>query len=287
MFIPDVPDYAPWVVEKYPDVASKGIWIAIGGFLGAIGGGTYDYIGYIGCLREKKWGLITTRDGIKDRSTLPIDVSVENVMRGKAWLLPAKIDVGVGFCCVLIFTICFYALGAAMLHSKEIIPDNANPLVHQALFVTQFHPLMVYFYQLGIFMAFWGTIYGAYELYIRTAKECFRPLSRVIHDMPDRKFRLILLIYCAGGALPLLWIMENPVKTVEPAAIVGGVFTCGLWCFLMVWTDRRFLPNPLQMGRTLVALTMVSGTVLTVLGAKAIADYIAQLVATISQYFAG
>ena len=278
MFVPEVPDYAPWVVAKYPDIASTGIWVAIGAFLGAIGGGTYDYIGYIGCYREKKWGLISTRDGTHDASTLPIDEAPENIRRGKAWLLPARIDVGIGFFCVLLFTICFYVLGASMLHPKEVVPDTAEPLVHQALFVTQFHPLMMYLYQLGIFMAFWGTIYGAYEIYIRTARECFRPLSRAIHDMPDRTFRLILLIYCAGGALPLLWVMENPVKTVEPAAIVGGVFTCGLWCFLMLWTDRSFLPPSLRMPKLLMLATVASGVVLTAIGAKAIVDYVARLI---------
>ncbi len=274
--IPD-PPYAPWIQDKYPEVADKAIWVAIGTFLGAIGGGTYDYIGYLGCYREKKWGLLQTRDGYDDRTQLPIDTSAENVRRGKRWLLPAKIDVGVGFISVLIFTICFMVLGASMLHPREIIPSSSQPLEHQALFVTQFHPAMKYFYQIGIFMAFWGTIYGAYEIYLRTAEECFRPLSRRIHEMPERKFRFLILVYCAGGALPLLWIMENPVKTVEPAAIIGGVFTCGLWCFLMIWTDRQFLPKPLQMGRVLVTLTAISGLVLTALGIQSIFDYAMQV----------
>ncbi|MFP6612415.1 MAG: Nramp family divalent metal transporter [Pirellulales bacterium] len=276
-FVPKVPDYAPWVKDAYPKVAEIPVWIAIGTFLGAIGGGTYDYIGYLGCFREKKWGLIQSRDGSKDSGMLPIDESPENIRRGKRWLLPAKIDVGVGFFCVLLFTICFLALGAAMLHPQEVIPDSAEPLKHQAEFVTQFHPAMKYFYQLGIFMAFWGTIYGAYEIYIRTAEECFRPISRRVREMPKGKFRLIVLVYCAGGALPLLWLMDDPVKIVTPAAIIGGVLMCGLWCFLMIWTDRHFLPKPLRMGRTLFALTVVSGTVLTVLGLKAVWDYAAGL----------
>ena len=63
-----------------------------------------------------------------------------------------------------------------------------------------------------------------------------------------------------------------------PAAIVGGVLTCGLWCFAMVWADRQFLPQPLRMRRGLLGLTCFSGVVLTALGAKAIWDYVAGLV---------
>ena len=69
--------------------------------------------------------------------------------------------------------------------------------------------------------------------------------------------------------------------SIEPAAIVGGVFTCGLWCFLMIWTDRHFLPKPLRMGRFLVITNIVAGTVLTGIGIKAILDYVLSLLAKI------
>ena len=276
-FVPNVPDYEPWVQEKYPKVAGKAIWIAIGGFLGAIGGGTYDYIGYVGCFREKKWGLIGTRDGDDDTGTLPLDTSEENVQRGRRWLLPARIDVGVGFFCVLIFTICFVLLGASMLHSEQIVPDSIDPLRHQAVFLTQFHPAMKFLYQIGIFTAFFGTIYGAYEIYMRTAQECLHPLSERVRNLPEKKFRMIILAYCALGGLALLWTMDSPVSIVEPAAIVGGVFACGLWCFAMIWADKKFLPKPLQMRPILLGLTAISGLFLTALGAKAIIDYLNKL----------
>ena len=145
-------------------------------------------------------------------------------------------------------------------------------------FLTQFHPALLYLYQLGIFMAFWGTIYGAYEIYIRTAYECLLPLSRPLRTMPVRHFRAAVLAYCGLGGLALLWLTEDAEVIVQPAAILGGVFTCGLWCFAMLWTDRRFLPKALRMGKTLAALTWISGIVLTGLGMLAIYDYVKVLV---------
>jgi hypothetical protein len=86
-----------------------------------------------------------------------------------------------------------------------------------------------------------------------------------------------VLIYTGVFGLLLLWTMSDPVAIITPASILGGVFTCGLWCFAMIWTDRRFLPRAFQMGRGLITLLIISGTFLTALGAKAILDYLGQV----------
>ena len=270
--IPSIPDYEPWVAQKYPDVASVPVMVELGWYLGAIGGGTYDYLGYIGCMREKNWGLIGSKN------TGVISEDPENIQRGKRWLIPAKTDVGLGFLAVLIFTICFTVLGATVLHPQEQIPSGFNLFSLQAQFLTQFHESFKYLYQVGIFMAFFGTIYGAYEIYIRTAQECLRPVSQTVRDMPERTFRHIVLAYCGIGGLALMWMAPNAVSLVKPAAIVGGVFACGLWCFAMIWADRKFLPKALRMRPVLLILTIISGTVLTVLGVQAIIAYVQDLI---------
>ena len=297
--VPTVPQYEDWIATKYPKIAARSPWVEVGVYLGAIGGGTYDYIGYIGCLREKAWGAIgvvrsarsldpqcgeaLTADGAKSRllndaSTFAIDIDPENVKRGRRWLLPAKIDTATSFLSVLIFTVCFAVLGAVILHPLQKVPSGRELFTHQAGFLTTLHGSLLYLYQVGIFMAFWGSIYGAYELYTRTAYECVTPLSRRLRQAPVERIRIAVLLYCALGGLVLLWTVEDPVQIVTPAAIVGGVLTCGLWCFAMIWVDRHFLPRPLRMGKTLVVLAILSGVAMTMLGLKSLWDYTATLV---------
>lgn len=279
---PRVPDFDPWVTVKYPDIAARSPWVETLTCLGAVGGGTYDYVGYVGFLREKAWGAIGTRHGKYEidasvpSSPLPIDTSADNVRRARRWLLPTQIDNGIGFACVLVFTLCFILLGARILHPAELVPADNELFSHQATFLTSMHPALLYVYQLGIFMAFFGTIYGAYEVYARTAHECLMPVSRLVRQMPFNQFRRGLVLYCAALGLLLLWTLPmKPEDIVAPAAILGGVFTCGLWCLAMLWTDRRFLPKPLQMRWPLFGAVAVSGVVLTLLGIKAIWDYVA------------
>ncbi len=280
-FIPTLPkDYEPWIHQDYASISMRPPWVEIVTYLGAIGGGTYDYIGYLGCLREKAWGALGLKKDkfavhpVSEAKTLPIATNPENIARGKRWLLPVKVDTGIGFFSVLVFTACFVILGAVILQPQHQIPGGNELFNFQAQFLTRLHPSLLYVYQLGIFFAIWGTVYAAYEIYIRTAFECLAPVSERVRTMPYARFRYYLIAYCAGFGLLLLWTMEDPISIVTPAAIIGGVFTCGLWCFAMMWTDRKFLPKPLQMGKGLYAWVAVSGLVLTLMGMKGIWDYL-------------
>jgi len=271
-FVPQVPVFPNWVHE-FDDIAQDSELAFICVCLGAIGGGTYDYLGYLGCYREKSWGALGLANRGQDTweesrpAEISFDVDAQNIRRGRNWLVPVKIDMGIGFVAVVIFTMCFIILGAIILHPEHAVPDKFALLSKQARFLTNFHPALVYLYQIGIFMAFWGTIYGGYEIYLRTAHECVLPLSRNLQRLRPSTFRQGMLAYCASGGLLLVWLGgDDPAAIVKPAAIVGGVFTCGLWCFAMIWADRRFLPKPLQMRPLLFIMTVLSGICLTGLG---------------------
>ncbi|MCA9067066.1 MAG: hypothetical protein KDA96_28580, partial [Planctomycetaceae bacterium] len=73
------------------------------------------------------------------------------------------------------------------------------------------------------------------------------------------------------------WLTENPIQLITFPSLVGGVLTCGLWCFGMVWLDRKHLPRRLQMKTPLLAGTLLSGGLLTALGGKAFYDFVVGL----------
>lgn len=54
---PRLPAYEPWVAASYPDIAREPTFFHVAVFLGVIGGGIQDYLGYVGMMREKAWGL--------------------------------------------------------------------------------------------------------------------------------------------------------------------------------------------------------------------------------------
>jgi hypothetical protein len=279
--IPSLPAYAPWVAERFPAIAARSPWIELGTYLGAIGGGSQDYFGYIGMLREKGWGLLGRTESPGAEGSGPegirIDTDPANVNRGRRWLRAPLADTGGSFFCVVLFTIAFMILGAVLLHPQQIVPSGLQLLSVQAEFLTQLHPNLLYLYQFGVFTAFFGTILGAYELYVRTTHECLRPVSTRIRRMPLSQLRPWVVGYCGVAGIAIMWFGGNPVSIVTPAALFGGVLTCGIWCLLMVWTDYRFLPVPLRMGWVLRALNIASGMFLTGWGIRGVYDFVHDL----------
>ena len=84
-----------------------------------------------------------------------------------------------------------------------------------------------------------------------------------------------------GHAHPVGYGTRKPLdirrqRSIE-LTVVGGVLTCGLWCYGMIWLDRKNLPGPLQMGRPQLLATVLSRLLLSAMGFKALYDYFAAL----------
>ena len=73
------------------------------------------------------------------------------------------IDVVVSFVIIMVFTICFAALGAAILNPQQIIPNGFNLLTTQAGYLVRpeqsalAQTLLGWVYKTGIFFAFFPT----------------------------------------------------------------------------------------------------------------------------------
>jgi Mn2+/Fe2+ NRAMP family transporter len=287
-FIPRIPDYAPWIFQKYADVAARPPWVEITVYIGAIGGGTYDYIGYVGLLREKDWGMLGLPNlaEVQKRvyeleekgERIPLSEEAGDVKTALAWTKAPAIDSIVSFVSVILFAAGFMIGGARLLHTEQLIPSGLKLLEYQAQFLTQIHRWLLPLYDMGVFLAIAGTIYGAYEVYTRTAYECLRTVFPGLRKINIKKLRLWVCLYVGVVGLFLMWmtrLLPN-MKLIDlptPAGIIGGVMTCGLWCLAMIWTDRKYLPKPYQMRGWLVSLNWIAGLGMAFMGLKAWWDY--------------
>jgi Mn2+/Fe2+ NRAMP family transporter len=262
LVLPAFPDYEPWVAQRYADIAKEAAFFHLAVFLGVVGGGVQDYVGYVGMIREKKWG--NAGDGpAGEPAALPGDE--RSVTLGMAWTRAPFFDVVCSFVCVLVMTACFMILGAAVLHPSMEVPTDQDLYSKQSAFLGLVHPSLVNVYKAGIFFAMFGAIYGTFEVYARTAYEPLRAI------WPERRWdatrvRRLVTLYSAAGALLLLWTGLKTVMIVKVTSPMSGVFGSGLWCLAMLWVNYAQMPKPYRMRPLLVALTIAAGLAMAGVG---------------------
>jgi len=261
--VPSFPAHPDWIATKYPAVAQRNLGLEIAVLLGTIGGGVQDYVGYVGLMREKKWGASAQGSAGGARPMLPLDA--DGVARGRRWLRAPLLDTGLSFVSVLAISGCFLMLGAAVLHPNQVVPTNKDLYSQQAAFFQAIAPWLQVVYQVGIAVAIFGALYGTFEIYSRSALE----VGRAVFPRGEWRLspvRLAVTLFAGGGGLLLLWTgwkVEGLVKLVAP---LSGVLGCGLWCFAMLWTDRTQLPKAYRMPIALLGATAVVAVLLTAVG---------------------
>lgn len=285
--IPSLPnEYAPFVQQKYPDVAARSVWVEVVTYMGAVGGGIYDYIGYVGYTKQRQWGIFNRSDAddvenlmreLGPGQTVPINTEESNIQRGIAWLKAPQIDVLLSFAAITFFTATAMVLGAQSLNQAELIPSGLNLYTYQASWFTDIAPGLDVLWQIGVFFAIFGTMYATWEGYTWTWLMSFRPFSARVRQLEQDGMstaRILTFVYCGGLGLVLMWSDLSAVAIVTPASILGGVFGCGLWCFGMIWAERTSLPTELQGSRLYYAGLVVSGLFLTFSGVISIIEYL-------------
>lgn len=278
LLLPRRPVYPAWLLEspKYAgEFRNRSEWLEVSIYLGAVGGGAYDYIGYIGMLREKQWGLAGRR--VATRAELDAAVAAGNaaapinIERARQWGRAPLFDTWASFAFVILVTLLFATLGTLVLNREQVVPANNDLLNEQEAFMSALHPELRWVYRMGVFLAFIGTLYGAFDVYRHTLVEAATamfPKSITPERIP--MVRVGTIVYCLLGGLIMIWLPESMAGTIINrltfGSIISGAASCGLWCFAMLWADRVRLPAPLRMSRTMQLLTLVAGIGMTLLG---------------------
>ena len=64
LLIPQSLEYPAWI-SAHQEIATRPVWVETTTYVGVIGGSGYDYLAYVSCLRDKRWGRAggRSRDG--------------------------------------------------------------------------------------------------------------------------------------------------------------------------------------------------------------------------------
>ncbi|NUQ64337.1 MAG: Nramp family divalent metal transporter [Pirellulales bacterium] len=284
MFIPRVADF-PEVAfrpEYAAEFQGRSPWLEISLYLSAVGGGAYDYIGYVGMVRTKGWGLAgqpaLSREQLEAAVAGDSPEARATIRRAKQWARAPLFDTSVSFFFVVLVTLLFGILGTLVLHREGAIPANDDLLNQQERFLTILHPELRWLYRAAVFLALGGTLYGAFEVYRYTFLESLLAIApRWVTPRSIPYLRGSTTAYCFLGGLAMVWLPVGIAGTIVQrmtfGTMISGAATCGLWCFAMLWLDRVRLPVPLRMSRLLWGLTWIAGAGMTLLGVQTMIAY--------------
>ncbi len=275
MLVPKIPSYQDWIRVTYPNIAAKAPWIELVTYIGIIGGGLPAYIGYFGFLRDKQWGLFSQQE-IYHNSTktgfAEIDTGEENRSNIKHWLRAIKIDVGGSFLAIFIFSSSFMVLGAVILHSDHLIPDQLDLLTHQERFLTALSPYLLILYRIGIIAAIGGTLFATFDVWTKSVYESILPLQKSEKVLSVAKLKKWIILSTSVIGIVVIWIgyywepISNPVTIVSIPALLGGTTGCGVWCLGVAWADRRNLPETYRMHPAMLSALITTGFALLAAG---------------------
>jgi Mn2+/Fe2+ NRAMP family transporter len=285
--VPSLPgEYATFVQRDYPEIANRPIWVEVVTYMGAVGGGIYDYIGYVGYCKNREWGMLAHRnlknvqDSVRNLDPgnyIPLDSSEENKDRGRSWLKAPQMDVLISFTAITFFTSAAMILGAVSLREEELIPSGFDMFTFQAQWFTDISPALTIVWQVGVFAAIVGTLYAIWEGYTWTWLESVKPFSERVRQLERERTslaRFITILYVGIVGVVLMWSGLDAVSLITPALLFSGVFGAGLWCWAILWAEKTALPKEWRGGWKLDLGLVVSGLFLTGSGLLSIAAYL-------------
>lgn len=286
-FIPTIPsEYAQWVKDAYPDVADNPISMEVISYLGAMGGGTYDYIGYVGMYREKGWGILGSPNlkeiearlaTLEGKEQLPIPTDKENVEKTNTWLRAVKIDTIFSFGSVFLFSMAFMILGAVILGENGLqkIPGDKQIMTYQVAFFSSISEILVYFYKLAVWCAFFGSMQSLpTTVYPHTIRESFGPTFPILMKEENwNKLKFWVCIFFFASGLFLMWSGASYTKLINFASILGGVMSLGIWGIAQVYTEKKMLPKEYRMHPITSVIVVISGICLGIFGIIALVQW--------------
>lgn len=276
-FVPQGVGYLPYVGQDYPEIAARPPVVELVVFMGGLGGGMYDYVGYAGFLREKGWGMLAQPERHGDEpvtSAVQLADTPEERARVKGWSRAPFGDVLVSFVAMAVIAVAFIITGDAILGANRQIPEGNDVLTYQGQVLGIISPVLEYFYVVAIVMVFFGTMYAIWEVYTRTAYESFAPVSRRVKDAGISTARRWVYGYVLLGGLALVLSGANLIQLITPANIVGGTIAIGVYGFGLLALERRVLPKALRIRPLGQVLIVFGATVLLVSGSVAFARYL-------------
>jgi len=235
--------------------AAVGIAIAAFGITG-VGGDEIMYYNYW-CL-EKGYA----------RFTGPQDGSEAWKQRARGWIRVMYLDALLSMLVYTLVTAAFYLLGAAVLHSSDLVPEGYEMVESLSRIYTEtLGPWARSVYLFGALIVLFSTLFAALASWTRIFSDCFGQIGWIDFYNPNVRKRSIAIL---AWVFPLCWALLFIFIKLPVLMILIGGFVTSILLLIVVYAAFHFryrrLPASLQPSRLYDLALFLSALVIVAIG---------------------
>ncbi len=269
--IGDFPEYPQWVIDM--GEATKPIPLLILGYVGTLTITIVTLVGYAGWVKVKGWGIFKDQKDPERLSRrlfslfkkagkveyLPKDK--KEIRKAKLLTKPILIDLSLAFIFVSIASAAYMIAGYYLLGPRHELPTDIDLLKKQAIIFSNIASWLKPLYQISVFFALFGTIYGGFEAASRMLYETSKNLIRRVSLLDYPKFMQYFLIYILALGLPLAILMRFGLSVIVMLSItllfigVIGVIIYGVGTIYVIQTT---LPKEYKLNKFTLSLGVIA-----------------------------
>jgi Mn2+/Fe2+ NRAMP family transporter len=272
----NVPDVYPSWIEQIPDYNPTPIPLLMLGYLGTLTFTLITLVGYLGWIKEKKWGIFKNRKdsnvfsnklfkSFKEKgkiSYLPTSNSERNKI--KLLLKPLKIDLSIAFIIVAIVSASYMIAGSSLLGLQSdgsvLLPSDLNLIKEQGRIFSYMASWLKPLFQISVFFALFGTIYAGLEAATRMLYETMKSLNDKVKDFAYRRFMIYVIMFILVTGIPLSILMYKGLSVLLMLSITLmfiGVFGVIIYGISALYLSQKVLPKTFRLSKSSLIIVII------------------------------
>jgi hypothetical protein len=272
----DIPSEYPSWINQVEGFTPTPIPLLMLGYLGTLTFTLITLVGYLGWIKEKKWGIFRNRKDSNEFSNrlfsffqkrgkityLPSD-PVE-IRKSRMLLKPLKIDLIFAFIIVSIvsasYMISGYYLLGPQVDGSVLLPSDSKLIETQGEIFSNVASWLLPLFKLSVFFALFGTMYAGLEAATRMLYEILQSLNTRVKRVEYRRFMIYTILYILIFGIPLSILMYLGLSVLLMLSLtlmfigVFGVIIYGMWG---IYLSQKVLPRQYKLSSIFLFISIV------------------------------
>lgn len=277
----NIPESYPAWVDQVEGFQKTPISLAMLGYLGTLTFTLITLIGYLGWIKEKKWGIFKDSDdshafsdkllaSFKSKGKITyLPTSKDELKRSRHLLKPLLIDLLFAFGIVAIVSCSYMIAGDSLLglqaDGSVLLPSDIDLLSEQGRIFSHMASWLEPLFKVSVFFALFGTVYAGFEAGTRMLFETGKTIIPKMNDLAYKRFMLYVLIYILSLGIPIAISMYLGMFSVllllSLTLMFLGVFGVIIYGAGAIYLSQKVLPNEYRLS-TLGVVIAVIGIIL-------------------------